>query len=80
MASLSKIVLHFADGSTHDVQPGAGKSIYTHEQRARKCGHEVPPKPENAQAGRATNDAGATLSATAAGGKCYWVNDVLVCD
>ena len=80
MASLSKIVLHFSDGSSHEVQPGTGKSIYTHEQRARKCGHEVPPKPENARAGSSTGDAGATLSATAESGKCYWVNDVLVCD
>ena len=80
MASLSKIVLHFADGSTHEVQPGAGKSIFTHEPRARKCGHEVPPKPQNAQAGSSTDAAGATLSATSDSGKCYWVNDVLVCD
>lgn len=80
MASLSKIVLHFSDGSSREVLPGAGKSIYTHEQRARKCGHQVPPKPEQAGAGSSTGDAGATLSATAEAGKCYWVNDVLVCD
>ena len=82
MPELSKIVLHFSDGSTHEVTPGAGKSLFTNEARGRKCGYSIPPKPHNAQApGAGGHDADAAmLSSTADAGKCYWVNNVLVCD
>lgn len=85
MPELTKIVLHFADGSTHEVTPGAGKSLFTTEGRGRKCGYKIPPKPANSQDAQApsTDDdvARATMLASSDdSGKCYWVNNVLVCD
>ena len=70
---LSKIVLHFDDGSTYTVEPGNGKSIFTSEARARRCGYE-PPYGKEPTAGTTES-----TTRTVADG-CVWVGNTLVCD
>lgn len=72
MPKATKIIIHFDDGTTHEVDPGRSGSIFFNEGKAEKCGHrppwEKPPKE------------GTTMVATTeAGGGCYVLNGVVVC-
>lgn len=70
---LSKIVLHFDDGSTYTVEPGNGKSIFTSEARAQRCGYEPP-------YGKPPEEGAAESTTRNSGDACFWLDGVLVCD
>lgn len=73
MASLTKIVLHFDDGTTHTVEEGY-HAVYTSSARAKRA-NEREPWGKPPQAGGKDD---ATVSA-ARGSGCYIVNNVIVC-
>lgn len=71
MAKVTKITIHFDDGTTHDVDPTRSGSIFVNEGKAANCGHrppwDKPPKGKD------------TTVATAETGGCYVVNGIIVC-
>lgn len=70
MAKLTKLVLHFDDGTTHEVQD-TYTAVYKNEGRAKKAGEMGPPWLEP-PAPRGKDDG---LN----GGSCYMHNGVVVC-
>ncbi|MGQ0563002.1 MAG: hypothetical protein ACT443_14150 [Gemmatimonadota bacterium] len=73
MPTATKIVIHFDDGTTFEVQASKVGSLFTSEARAKKCGHNPPygkpPREENTAT---------TMDNTDEGG-CYWIDGVIVC-
>jgi len=74
MATLTKIVLHFDDGTTHTVEEGY-HAVYTSSRRAQRA-NEREPWGKPPQAGGKDDS---TISAARAGSGCYIINNVIVC-
>lgn len=83
MPRATKIVIHFDDGSTHEVDPSKYGSIFSNEARARGCNHNPPygNPPQNSGSGSTTTLMSSTTAEgdTDAGGGCYYINGVVVC-
>lgn len=72
MASLTTIVLHFDDGTTHTVEPGYN-AVYRNAARAKRANEREPwGKPPQASG---KDDA----TASAQGSGCYFINGAIVC-
>lgn len=69
MAKLTRLVLHFDDGSTHEVQ-STHTAVYKNAARAKKAGEKEPwldsPQPRGKSDGLD-------------GGTCYMHNGVIIC-
>lgn len=89
MAKITKVVLHFDDGNTHNVDPASASSIFLNEAAAVKCDHHPPyGKPPGSSTtfsalsttteGGSTGGSGGT-GATPQGETCYEINGVIVC-
>ncbi len=86
MPKATKFVVHFDDGSTHEIPANGTGSIFLKEEKAKKCGHNPPyKKPKKDKDG---GDTSATLSLMAADttaaaepqeSSCYEINGVIVC-
>lgn len=81
MPQVTKIVLHFDDGSTHEVDPSKYGSIFSNEPRARACSHNPPyGKPPQNSGSTTTLMSSTTADADAAdAGTCYYINGVIIC-
>lgn len=72
MPQATKVVIHFDDGSTYEVQAASFGSLFTSEAKAKKCGHNPPyGKPPGAGAG--------AVAAADDSGTCYLINGVIIC-
>lgn len=81
MPQVTKIVIHFDDGSVHEVDPSQGGSIFTSESKAKKCGHNPPygKPPKDDSSGTTTLMSTSTTGDADASGACYYINGVVVC-
>lgn len=80
MPQATKIVVHFDDGSTYEVDPSTVGSIFMSETKAKKCGHNPPyGKPPQDNSGTTTLMSTTTSTAVEPSGTCYWVNGVIFC-
>jgi hypothetical protein len=74
MAKVTRITLHFDDGTSYEVDPATGGSIFVNEGKAQKCGHrppwKKPPQDEETSTMATTEETG---------GGCFIVNGVIVC-
>jgi hypothetical protein len=77
MATPTRMVIHFDDGTSIEVSLAGMSSVFMNEAAAVKCGHRPPyqqgPPPKGGSA-----PAGATTM-TAMGGSCYYLNGVIIC-
>lgn len=77
MAKLTKIVLHFDDGTTHEVERGYN-AVYTNPGRAKKANEREPwGKPPHAR-DTGKDDAPAS-SEFDPGSGCYIINNAIIC-
>ena len=90
MATPTKIVVYFDDGTQTEIPVGGMSSVFLKEAAAVKCGRRPPYKqgPPNNGNGGSSMIGEATLMATADDGRdddsrsgdaCYWVNGIIVC-
>ena len=94
MAKATRIVVHFDDGTTHDIDVEKTGSIFLKESKAKKCGHNPPynkpPKTASTNdtttttlaamsTGETGGDAGGTGDVGLQGDTCYLINGVIVC-
>ena len=89
MPQATKIVVHFDDGSTFEIDPATTSSIFIGEANAKKCGHRPPWRtpgngsPSTGNLAETTDAAAASTDSTEAarllGGSCYYVNGVIYC-
>ncbi|MGQ0815390.1 MAG: hypothetical protein ACT4O1_13185 [Gemmatimonadota bacterium] len=70
MPKATKIVIHFDDGTTHEIQASKMGSLFTSEARAKLCGHNPP------YGTPAGNPNSVTTMDSA---DCYYVNGVIYC-
>jgi hypothetical protein len=89
MATPTKIVVYFDDGTTTEIPVRGMSSVFLKENAAVKCGHRPPykqgPPPNGASGGSMTTEM--TLMATddgesrsgEGGESCYYVNGIIVC-
>ena len=82
MPTPTRIVVHFDDGTTQDINVSGISSVFLKESAAVKCGHRPPYKqgPPPVGGGASTSSGGdSTVTAASDSGSCYWVNGVIVC-
>lgn len=94
MAKATRIVVHFDDGTSHDIDVAKTGSIFLKESKAKKCGHNPPynKPPKAASTNDTTTTTFAAMSTTETGGDeggtgdvglqgdtCYLINGVIVC-
>lgn len=90
MPKATKLVVHFDDGSTHEIPANGTGSIFLKEEKAKKCGHNPPyEKPPKKSDGSVTNTSTMSLMADTTTepepepepeeGSCYEINGVIVC-
>lgn len=83
MPNPTKIVVHFDDGSTTDIDAAGVGSIYFNEPSAIASGHNPPYRTsQNGSSGSEVNSLMSTTddaSADESDGSCYYVNGMIVC-
>ena len=80
MPKATKIVIHFDDGTSYDIDPASAGSIFTSEAKAKKCNHNPPyGKPPKGGGTAGGGTAADTTTAAALEGTCYFINGVIVC-
>jgi hypothetical protein len=73
MAKLTRLVLHFDDGTTHEVD-GNHTAVYKNVGRAKKAGEKEPWKEPPTPRGKDDGDDNGLD-----GGQCYMWNGVVIC-
>lgn len=81
MPRATKIVIHFDDGSTHEVDTSEYGAVFSNEPRARACNHNPPygKPPRNSGSSSPAVMSTSTAEEDDAGGGCYYINGVVVC-
>lgn len=81
MPQATKIVVHFDDGSTYEVDPSTVGSIFMNEPKAKKCGHNPPYGKPPQKTTESTLSMSSTETADDAepAGTCYLVNGIIFC-
>jgi hypothetical protein len=92
MATPTKIVVHFDDGTQTEIPVAGMSSVFFKESAAVKCGRRPPYKkgpPRKNGNGDSSLTGEVTLMATAddggdgddsrSGDSCYWINGIIVC-
>lgn len=80
MANPTKIVVHFDDGSTTDIDAAGVGSIFFNEPSAIACGHKPPYRtPPNSGNGGSMSGVNSLMSTSTTGGSCYYINGMVVC-
>ena len=74
MATATKIVVHFDDGSTMEASVAGMSSVFFNEAAAIKCGHRPP-----YQNGPPPSGGGTVTTTSGGGGTCYYYNGVIIC-
>ena len=77
MATPTRMVVHFDDGTSVDVPLTGMSSVFMNEAAAIKCGHRPPYQPGPPAGAR--GGTGGDAAATTMGGTCYYVNGGIVC-
>lgn len=83
MAKLAKIVLHFDDGSEHEVEPGY-TAVYANAARAKRANEKEPwdkepPRGRGRSRGRDMGKDDAPGSIDFNPQRCYMINDTIIC-
>jgi hypothetical protein len=78
MATPTKIVVHFDDGTTTEIPIGGMSSVFLNESAAVGCGHR-PPYKQGAPPSKRGGAGSGTVAAMSEGESCYYVNGVIVC-
>ncbi|HEY0809555.1 MAG TPA: hypothetical protein VGD49_05300 [Longimicrobiales bacterium] len=89
MATPTRIVVYFDDGTSIDIPVAGMSSVFLKEADALKCGHKKPwTNPPTGGAatlmsassgGEGGSGGGGGGDATIQGGQCYYYNGVIVC-
>jgi hypothetical protein len=93
MATPTKIVVYFDDGTQTEIPVGGMSSVFFRETAAVKCGRRPPykkgPPPNNGNGGSSltgemtlmatADDGGDGESRSGDGDACYYINGIIVC-
>ena len=79
MATVTKIVVHFDNGTTQEIPMAGMTSLFVNEAAAVKCGHNPPYKQPPTGGDSSGGGGGGGGVSTMEGGTCYYWNGVIVC-